>query len=120
MAKFDGIVEKRLLTVTEKENEVTLVFEDNRFLFVSLKDGKLALRERPRVAGARPLESVSLSLFLSRVSCSCGQFDSLRGIPDLSSVSRSMPFPLIESLAIAAFIEATVRSLASFSESPAL
>jgi len=41
MAKFDGIVEKRLLTVTEKENELTLVFEDNRFLFVSLKDGKV-------------------------------------------------------------------------------
>ena len=41
MAKFDGIVEKRLLTVTEKENEITLVFEDNRFLFVSLKDGNL-------------------------------------------------------------------------------
>jgi len=41
MAKFSGIVERRLLTVTEKENELTLVFEDNRFLFVSLKDGKL-------------------------------------------------------------------------------
>jgi hypothetical protein len=41
MAKFDSIVEKKLLTVTEKENELTLVFEDNRFLFLSLKDGKL-------------------------------------------------------------------------------
>jgi hypothetical protein len=41
MAKFSGIVEKRLRTVTEKENELTLVFEDNRFLFVSLKDGTL-------------------------------------------------------------------------------
>jgi len=41
MAKFSGIVEKRLLTVTEKEDELTLVFEDNRFLFVSMKDGKL-------------------------------------------------------------------------------
>lgn len=41
MAKFDGIVEKRLLTVTEKENELTLVFEDNRYLFVSVKDGRL-------------------------------------------------------------------------------
>ncbi|MGD0637933.1 MAG: hypothetical protein ABSA72_07825 [Nitrososphaerales archaeon] len=41
MAKFDGIVEKRLLTVSEKENELTLVFEDNRYLFLSLKDGKL-------------------------------------------------------------------------------
>jgi len=41
MAKFDGIVEKRLLTVTEKEGELTLVFEDNRFLFVTAKDGKV-------------------------------------------------------------------------------
>jgi len=41
MAKFDGIVEKRLLTVSEKENELTLVFEDNRYLFLSMKDGKL-------------------------------------------------------------------------------
>jgi hypothetical protein len=41
MAKFSGVIERRLLTVTEKENELTLVFEDNRFLFVSLKDGKL-------------------------------------------------------------------------------
>ena len=49
MAKFDGIVEKRLLTVTEKENEITLVFEDNRFLFVSLKDGKV--QENPDFPG---------------------------------------------------------------------
>jgi hypothetical protein len=41
MAKFDGIVGKALLTVEEKENELTLVFGDNRFLFVTLKDGKL-------------------------------------------------------------------------------
>jgi len=47
MAKFDGIIEKKLLTVTEKENEVTLVFEDNRFLFVSLKDGKVHTESVP-------------------------------------------------------------------------
>ena len=41
MAKFDGIIEKRLLTVTEKENELTLVFADNRYLFVTLDNGKL-------------------------------------------------------------------------------
>ncbi|MDE1854085.1 MAG: hypothetical protein KGI38_10145 [Thaumarchaeota archaeon] len=41
MAKFDGIVGKALLTVEEKENELTLVFADNRFLFVKLHDGKL-------------------------------------------------------------------------------
>jgi len=41
MAKFDGIKGKALLEVEEKENEITLVFADNRYLFVSLKDGKL-------------------------------------------------------------------------------
>ncbi|MDA4128016.1 MAG: hypothetical protein OK422_00895 [Thaumarchaeota archaeon] len=41
MVKFDGIVGKALLTVTEKENEVTLVFADNRFLFLTLENGKL-------------------------------------------------------------------------------
>ncbi|MDV3243744.1 MAG: hypothetical protein LYZ66_01055 [Nitrososphaerales archaeon] len=41
MAKFDGVVGKALLTVTEKENELTLVFADNRFLFVSLEAGKI-------------------------------------------------------------------------------
>jgi len=47
MAKFDGIVERRLLTVTEKENELTLVFEDNRFLFVSLNNGRLQSESVP-------------------------------------------------------------------------
>jgi hypothetical protein len=47
MAKFDSIVEKRLLTVSEKENELTLVFEDNRYLFVSLKDGKIHAESVP-------------------------------------------------------------------------
>jgi hypothetical protein len=42
MAKFDGIVGKALLTIEEKENELNLVFADNRFLFVKLENGKLA------------------------------------------------------------------------------
>ena len=41
MAKFDGIVGKNLLTVEEKENELTLVFADNRYLFVKLENGKI-------------------------------------------------------------------------------
>jgi len=47
LAKFDGIVERRLLTVTEQENELTLVFEDNRFLFVTMKDGKIRSESVP-------------------------------------------------------------------------
>lgn len=42
MTKFDGIVGKALLTVEEKENELTLVFADNRYLFVKVENGKLS------------------------------------------------------------------------------
>jgi hypothetical protein len=41
MAKFDGIIGRALLTVSEKENELTLIFADNRYLFVTLENGKL-------------------------------------------------------------------------------
>jgi hypothetical protein len=41
MAKFDGIIGKALLTVEERENELTLIFADNRYLFVRMEDGKL-------------------------------------------------------------------------------
>ncbi|MGD1055540.1 MAG: hypothetical protein ABR867_05625 [Nitrososphaerales archaeon] len=41
MAKFDGIIGRALLTVSEKENELTLIFADNRYLFVTLENGRL-------------------------------------------------------------------------------
>ena len=47
MAKFDGIVGKALLTVTEKESEITLVFADNRYLFITLENGKLKSESVP-------------------------------------------------------------------------
>ena len=47
MAKFDGIVGKALLAVEEKENELTLVFADNRYLFVKLDAGKLHAESVP-------------------------------------------------------------------------
>jgi hypothetical protein len=47
MAKFDGILGKALLTVTENENELTLVFADNRYLFVTLEGGKLKANSVP-------------------------------------------------------------------------
>lgn len=47
MAKFGSIVGKALLTVEEKENELTLVFADNRFLFVKLENGKLISNSVP-------------------------------------------------------------------------
>ena len=47
MAKFDGIVGKALLTVTEKENELTLVFADNRYLFVTVENGSMKSNSVP-------------------------------------------------------------------------
>jgi len=47
MVKFDGIVGKALLTVEEKENELTLVFADNRYLFVKVESGKLKTESVP-------------------------------------------------------------------------
>jgi len=41
MAKYDGIIGKALLTVEEKEGDLTLVFADNRYLFVKVENGKL-------------------------------------------------------------------------------
>jgi len=47
MAKFDGIVGQRILSVTEKDNELTVVMEDNRYLFVRVKDGRLETESIP-------------------------------------------------------------------------
>jgi hypothetical protein len=47
MAKYDGIVGQELLTVEEKDGEVTLVFRDNRYLFVRLIDGRLTTESVP-------------------------------------------------------------------------
>lgn len=41
MAKFDGIKGQELLDVEEKDGELTLIFKDNRFLFVKMENGKL-------------------------------------------------------------------------------
>lgn len=39
MAKFDGIKGQELLDVEENPNEITLIFKDNRYLFVKLENG---------------------------------------------------------------------------------
>lgn len=41
MAKFDGIKGQELLDVEETNNEITLIFKDNRYLFVKLENGNL-------------------------------------------------------------------------------
>ena len=41
MGKFDGIKGQELLDVEESSSELTLIFKDNRYLFVKVVDGKL-------------------------------------------------------------------------------
>jgi len=47
MAKFDGIKGQELLDVEEKKGEITLIFKDNRFLFVKVVEGKLVCESVP-------------------------------------------------------------------------
>jgi hypothetical protein len=47
MAKYDGIKGQELLDVEEGNNEVTLIFKDNRFLFVKLENGKIVCDSVP-------------------------------------------------------------------------
>ena len=43
MVKYDGLLGQPLLEVEEpdKEGGVTLIFKDNRFMFIKVVDGKL-------------------------------------------------------------------------------
>ena len=49
MAKYDGLLGQPLLEVEEpdKEGGVTLIFKDNRFMFIKLEDGKLSIISIP-------------------------------------------------------------------------
>jgi hypothetical protein len=47
MVKFDGIKGQELLDVEESKDEITLIFKDNRFLFVKINDGKLVCDSVP-------------------------------------------------------------------------
>jgi len=47
LAKFDGIIGQDVLTVTEGENELTIIFRDNRFLFIKVVNGKLVSNSVP-------------------------------------------------------------------------
>lgn len=43
MAKYDGLLGQALLEVEEpdKEGGITLIFKDNRYLFIKAVDGKI-------------------------------------------------------------------------------
>ena len=49
MTKYDGLLGQPLLEVEEpdKEGGVTLIFKDNRFLFVNVVDGKISTTSIP-------------------------------------------------------------------------
>ncbi|HET7344958.1 MAG TPA: hypothetical protein VFJ05_03690 [Nitrososphaeraceae archaeon] len=47
MAKYDGLRGQELLEVEEKDGEVTLIFKDNRFLFIKLENGKIVTTSIP-------------------------------------------------------------------------
>jgi hypothetical protein len=57
MAKFDGVKGYLLLEVEKKPDEVTLVFRDNRYLFVVSQGGQIDVSD-DGVAGLE-LESVA-------------------------------------------------------------
>jgi hypothetical protein len=47
MAKYDGIKNQELLDVEETKNEITLIFKDNRYLFVKIQNGQLVVNSVP-------------------------------------------------------------------------
>lgn len=47
MAKFDGIKGQELLDVEEQKNEITLIFKDNRYLFIKIENANLICESVP-------------------------------------------------------------------------
>jgi hypothetical protein len=47
MVKFDGIKGQELLDVEEGVNELTLIFKDNRYLFIKMEEGKIVCDSIP-------------------------------------------------------------------------
>jgi hypothetical protein len=47
MAKFDGIKGQELLDVEEAQDELTLIFKDNRYLFIKAQEGRLVCNSVP-------------------------------------------------------------------------
>ncbi|MEM2140493.1 MAG: hypothetical protein QXJ74_06785 [Nitrososphaera sp.] len=43
MAKYDGIKSQELLDFEKTKDELTLIFKDNRYLFIKIKNGDLAV-----------------------------------------------------------------------------
>ncbi|MEP0825695.1 MAG: hypothetical protein HRF40_09425 [Nitrososphaera sp.] len=43
MAKFDGIKGQELLDFEKSKDELTLIFKDNRYLFIKIRSGELSV-----------------------------------------------------------------------------
>ncbi|MFQ5940282.1 MAG: hypothetical protein ACE5KA_01085 [Nitrososphaerales archaeon] len=53
MAKYDSIRGQELMEVEEKGNEITMIFKDNRYLFVKAVDGNFLVdrAQYPNIKG---------------------------------------------------------------------
>ena len=47
MTKFESVIGQEILEVDEKENELTIIIRDNRYLFIKVVDGKLTVDSVP-------------------------------------------------------------------------
>lgn len=49
MSKYDGLRGQELLEIEEpdKEGGITLIFKDNRYLFIKIENGKLVTQSIP-------------------------------------------------------------------------
>jgi hypothetical protein len=49
MVKYDGLRGQELLEVEDpdKEGGITLIFKDNRYMFIKIKDGKIFTQSIP-------------------------------------------------------------------------
>ncbi len=49
MSKYDGLRGQELLEIEDpdKEGGITLIFKDNRYLFIKIENGKLATQSIP-------------------------------------------------------------------------
>lgn len=53
MAKYDSVRGQELMEVEEKGNEITLIFKDNRYLFVKVVNGEFLVdrKQYPNIKG---------------------------------------------------------------------
>ena len=59
MAKFDGVKGQELLDVEEQKDAITLIFKDNRFLFIKIENGKLISDSVPEWTGFKDTTNYS-------------------------------------------------------------